>query len=276
MRFFILISFRGTRYCGWQRQSDQLSVQEEVERALSVLLGERCEVTGAGRTDAGVHAVNYVAHFDSDKPLPFLDIERVIYKINAILPNDITIHNICQVSPTSHARFDAISRSYSYFIHTRKDPFLSDYSYYFPYKLDLEKMNLAAEYLLGEKDFTTMAKLHSPTKTNICTVTEAFWEAGAPLGITPLAPTSFQGVTPLCHGRKFDESDTFCFNVSSNRFLRNMVRAIVGSLLEVGRGKHEPGWIDEILRQKNRNIAGSSVPAHPLFFTKVDYPYKTF
>jgi len=276
MRLFISISFRGTSYCGWQVQPYQPSVQEEVEKALTIFLGEKIEVTGAGRTDAGVHAINYVAHFDSDNPLPFQDIARLIYKINAILPSDIVIHDICQVDQLSHARFDAVSRTYNYFIHTMKDPYLGDYSHYFPYPVNIDRMNDAAQFIIGEKDFTTMAKLHSDARTNICTVTEAYWEAGAPVGVSPLSPTAFTGVTSACRGVRSDNSDTFCFTISANRFLRNMVRAVVGSLLEVGRGKHDPEWIMEILNKKNRSAAGSSVPAHPLFLTKVEYPYKTF
>jgi tRNA pseudouridine38-40 synthase len=272
MRFFITLSFKGSSYCGWQIQPDQPSVQEEVERALTIFLGEKCEVTGAGRTDAGVNAINYVAHFDSNNPLPFQDIARLIYKINAILTSDIVVHNIYQVDPMAHARFDAVNRTYNYFIHTRKDPFLDQYSYYFPYPVNIDKMNEAAMYLIGEKDFTSMAKLHSDAKTNICTVTDAFWAAGSPVGVSPLSPTAFTGVTSACYGQRIDNSDTFCFTISANRFLRNMVRAIVGSLLEVGRGKHEPEWITEILQQKNRCSAGSSVPAHPLFLTKIEYP----
>ena len=276
MRFFISISYKGTRFCGWQTQPEQLSVQDEIERALTLLLGEKCEVTGAGRTDAGVHAINYVAHFDTDNPLPLQDSERVIYKINAILPSDIVVHDICNVSRTAHARYDAIGRSYCYFVHTRKDPFLPDFSYYFPYNVEIAKMNEAAKYLIGEKDFTTMAKLHSDVKTNICKVTDAFWEAGSPIGVTPLLPTAFQGVLSLSHGQKYEDSGAFCFTISANRFLRNMVRAIVGSLLEVGRGKNKPEWIRDILLKKNRSLAGNSVPAHPLFLTKIEYPYRTF
>jgi tRNA pseudouridine38-40 synthase len=309
MRYFISLSFKGTSFCGWQHQVNCLSVQDEIERALNILFGKRVEVTGAGRTDAGVHAINYVAHFDLLCPIPPEDFPRVIYKLNAILCPDVVIHNIHAVDPGAHARFDAVSRTYRYYIHTLKDPFLKQYSYYFPYNPDIGKMNEASKYLLGEHDFTSMAKLHSNAKTNICTVKEAFWSPGVPVNISPSS-----GLTPLMSGLtppapsasmssaisgshpdySFTSSafasasssastpfynavcNTFCFTITANRFLRNMVRAVVGSLLEVGRGKHDPEWIAEILRQKSRSAAGSSVPAHPLILTSIEYPSGEF
>lgn len=255
MRYFISLSYRGSSYSGWQIQVSQASVQAEMERAFSIYLGSEARITGAGRTDAGVNAINYIAHFDSVNPILVQDYSKLIYKINAILPSDITLNDICQVAGDAHARFDAVSRTYKYFIHTKKDSFLDGYSYFFPYDIDLEKMNLAAVCLLGERDFTSMAKLHSDVKSNICTVTEALWTPGSPMNISLT-------------------NSSFCFTISANRFLRNMVRAVVGSLLEVGRGKQEPEWIAEILEQKNRCAAGSSVPAHPLFLTNIKYPYK--
>ena len=254
MRYFISLSYRGSSYCGWQIQVNDPSVQSEVERAFSVYLKSEIKVTGAGRTDTGVHASNYMAHFDSPEPIQIQDYSKLIYKINAILPADITLLNIFSVADDAHARFDAVSRTYKYYIHTSKDSFAGDFSYFFPYKIDLAAMNLAASYLLGEKDFTSMAKLHSDVKTNICNVSEAFWATGSPLSL--------------------DCSDSsYCFTISANRFLRNMVRAIVGSLLDVGRGKLGPESVLEILGQKDRSAAGISAPAHALFLTAIEYPY---
>ncbi len=258
MRFFILISYNGSAYCGWQRQKNGISVQELLEKAFSVYLRESIEITGAGRTDSGVHAINYHAHFDSLNTVLISEPLKVIYKINAILPSDIVIHDICQVNDTSHCRFDAISRKYKYFVHTEKTPFASEFSFYFPHQLNLDLMNKAAKYLIGEKDFTSMAKLHSDTKTNICNVTEAIWTMECPLNLHP------------------SENYSYCFTITANRFLRNMVRAVTGSLLEIGRGKQSPGWIPDVLREKNRCAAGNSVPSHALFLTEIKYPYKVF
>ncbi len=260
MRYFISLTYKGSSYCGWQIQVNQQSVQAELEKAFSLYLRMNTQITGAGRTDAGVHAINYVAHFDSVIPIQAQDYPKLIYKINAILPSDITILNICQVPDNAHARFDALCRTYNYFVHSRKNSFLDQYSYFYPYELDLDKMNSAATLLLGEHDFTSMAKLHSDSKTNLCTVTQAIWK--------PYSPLNFSTIP------KSDSS--ICFSISANRFLRNMVRAVVGSLLEVGRGKKEISWISEIMEQKNRCAAGSSVPAHPLFLTNIEYPYEIF
>jgi len=251
MRYFISLSYKGTSYCGWQIQVNQPSVQGELERAFSIYLGEKIGITGAGRTDAGVHALNYIAHFDSVNPILIQDYPKLIYKINAILPSDITLLNICHVADNSHARFDAVSRTYKYFIHTKKDPFVADYSYFFPYTIDIERMNEASKYFFGEQDFTSLAKLHSDNKTNICNVTGAIFE--------------------LC-----GEPYKICFTVTSNRFLRNMARAMVGSILEVGRGEKPIEWIPEMLMEKNRSKAGTSVPAHALFLTEIKYPYNLF
>jgi tRNA pseudouridine38-40 synthase len=279
MRYFISLSYKGTSYCGWQIQVNQLSVQAELERAFSIYLGEKTGITGAGRTDTGVHALNYVAHFDCANPILFQDYPKLIYKINAILPSDITLLDICQVAGDAHARFDAISRTYKYYIHTKKDSFLDEYSYFFPYPLDLDKMNLAAAGLLGEHDFTSMAKLHTDVKTNICTVSQAVWTYGSPLNFSSVNIPAQSGVpnnTTLITSTSDNplNSGTFCFTITANRFLRNMVRAVVGSLLDIGRGKQSPDFIMEILAAKNRCAAGSSVPAHPLFLMKIEYPYK--
>lgn len=292
MRYFISLSYRGSAYSGWQVQVNRPSVQAEIERAFSIYLGTVIGITGAGRTDAGVHATGYIAHFDSPNPILAQDYPKLIYKINAILPADITLFDIFHVPDDAHARFDAISRTYKYYIHTKKDSFASEFSYFFPYDINLDAMNLAASYLLGEKDFTSMAKLHSDVKTNICTVTEAFWTPGSPLCFSSAFMSGNVGAKtlPTSSGLPFEQSyeinydpvlssalplpqDTaFCFTISANRFLRNMVRAVVGSLLDVGRGKQQPESIKEILAAKNRSSAGISAPAHALFLTRVEYP----
>ena len=260
MRFFISLSYNGAAFCGWQRQNNGPSVQEHLENAFSVYLREKIEITGAGRTDTGVHAINYIAHFDSGSTTLANEQQLLLYKINAILPAGIVVTDICAVSPDAHARFDAISRTYNYYVHTVKDPFLDNFSCFFPYDLDIDNMNRAAALLIGEKDFTSMAKLHSDVKTNICTVTEALWTPGSPVNaITP------QG-----------QANTYCLTISANRFLRNMVRAIAGSLLEIGRGRRQPEWITQLLAQKDRSAAGNSAPAHALYLTKIEYPYRIF
>jgi len=252
MRFFISISYNGQAFCGWQKQKNGPSIQEHLEHAFSVYLREKIEITGAGRTDTGVHAINYIAHFNSDNTALIAEEHFTVYKINAILPPSIVLNKIFLVNIQSHARFDAQSRTYKYYVHFGKDPFSANYSYFFPYKLDLVALNKAAQLILGEKDFTSMAKVHSQTKTNICTVTEAIWKSGSPLH-TPLSPS-------------------LVFTITANRFLRNMVRAIVGTLLEIGRGKQEPEWILSVLEKKDRSAAGNSVPSHALFLTNIQYP----
>jgi tRNA pseudouridine38-40 synthase len=265
MRFFILLSYNGSSFIGWQKQKSGPSVQEHLEFAFGAYLREKIEITGAGRTDSGVHAVNYIAHLDSCNDNISKDRQLLLYKINAILPAGIVLHDICQVDDRCHSRFDATSRTYKYFIHTAKSPFLNDYSYFYPYKLNMEKMNAAAQMLVGERDFTSMAKLHSDVKTNICNVTFAKWEELSPLDAIDI---------PLF--QNCGNSQGICFTITANRFLRNMVRAVTGTLLEIGRGIHEPEWIIDVLNEKSRGAAGNSVPAHALFLTEIKYPYKLF
>lgn len=246
MRYFIRLSYNGSAFCGWQIQKNANSVQEELQKALTTLLKEPVAVTGAGRTDTGVHAINYIAHFDSQKITQ--DTTTLIYKINAILPKEICVHAFFAVHAGAHARFDAVSRTYKYFIHTCKDPFDAGFSLYVqPDKMDLNKMNEAAKYFLGEQDFSSLEKINGGNKTSICHVTEARWE-------------------------QTDENH-YVFTVTANRFLRNMVRAMVGSLLEVGAGKKEPEWIPQMLAQKNRCLAGQSVPGKALFLIEIKYNY---
>jgi tRNA pseudouridine38-40 synthase len=250
MRYFIRISFKGTLYSGWQIQENAPSVQATLEHALSVYLSESIEVCGAGRTDAGVHALNYIAHFDSNHFDIMGKHSDFIYKLNAILPPDISVHAITPVSQEAHARYDAISRSYRYYIHLSKNPFNRELSTFIPYTLYINDMNRAAALLLGTHDFTSFSKLHSDYKTFVCTVTKALF--------TPLSTESFSGIV---------------FDISANRFLRNMVRAIVGTLIDVGRSKIAPEDIITVLEKKERNAAGISVAAQGLFLYKIDYPY---
>lgn len=246
MRYFIYLSYKGSAFSGWQIQENANSVQQELQNALTILLKEPISVTGAGRTDAGVNAINFVAHFDSREAIQ--KISLLIYKLNAILPREITIHKLLQVHDTAHARFDAISRTYRYYIHLNKDPFCGDFSLYIKGgKIDIGKMNEAAGYFLGTRDFSSMEKVNGGSRTSICTVTSAAWKE-------------------IGEGK-------FVFEVTANRFLRNMVRAMVGTLLEVGLGKREPQWVEEILRSRQRNMAGQSVPGTPLFLTEIKYPY---
>ena len=308
MRYFLCLSYDGSAFCGWQIQPSSPSVQACLEAALSRLLGDPVAVTGAGRTDTGVHAVNYVAHFDWDAPLPF-EASDFIYKLNAILPHGIAIQKICEVAPEMHARFSATRREYTYFIHRQKDPFLRSYSWYCGYpNLNFDAMNEACRYLLGTHDFSCFEKTGGDNKTSICTVSTAFWAPYTPTHIQLMQP---EGEGPETHvhprsckregpadgdfgeqacliaegfggGRGRSEAKAvsgpspsgqnyWYFRIAADRFLRNMVRATVGSLIEVGRGKHSPEWIAELIAGGTRGDAGESVPGHALFLNKVSY-----
>lgn len=242
MRFFITLSFDGTNYHGWQIQPNSNSVQQRLQEALSTLLRQPIEVVGAGRTDTGVHARMMVAHFDWEE---LIDGKQLAYKLNKFLPQDIAVQEVRLVDEEKHARFSATSRTYHYFIHMRKDPFLQAYSWQVPFKLDFEKMNEAAKVLLEYKDFTSFSKVNTDTKTNLCDVKEAFWEEIAP--------------------------DRWRFTITANRFLRNMVRAIVGTLVEVGRGRLRLEDVRRIIEAKDRCSAGESVPAKGLFLVDIKY-----
>ncbi|MFA5713324.1 MAG: tRNA pseudouridine(38-40) synthase TruA [Bacteroidales bacterium] len=266
MRYFISINYDGTTFVGWQKQPNGPSIQESLERALSLLLGEEILVTGAGRTDSGVHAVNYIAHFDSDSPTIIENLSHFIYKINAIIGTKIAVNSIYPVSPTAHARYSAIERRYNYYLHTTKNPFLELYSHYFPRELNIEKMNRAAKLLVGRRDFTSMAKLHSSSSNNISTVSRAEWSIGSP-------PPPLWNLSPSSLNVDLSK-DLLKFEIVADRFLRDMVRAIVGTLLKIGIGKEDVGWIEEVLRERERGAAGDSVPAKGLFFVEVTYPPK--
>ena len=257
MRYKIRLSYDGSAFCGWQIQNNARTVQGEIEKAASTLLGVAVQVTGAGRTDTGVNAINYIAHIELPDEVS-VEAAHLCYKLNAMLPREVTIHEVSVAEDEFHARFDATSREYHYFIHFCKDPFCEKYSYRMRYPLDIEKMNEAAALLLGEHDFSCFEKVGGNNTTSICNITEAGWSTYRPSHIELM-------------GYPYREGDYIIFKVTANRFLRNMVRAIVGSLIEVGRGKKDPSWITELIASGNRSDAGSSVPGNALFFSGAEY-----
>lgn len=257
MRYIIRLSYDGSRFCGWQIQNNARTVQGEIEKALSTLIRTPIQVTGAGRTDSDVNAINYIAHFETPDTIS-LDAAHICYKLNAMLAKEIVIHEIRPAGDSFHARFDATSREYHYFVHFRKDPFCESYSYRHRHPLDMERMNEAAAYLIGEHDFSCFEKVGGNNKTSVCTVTEASWSCYTP------------GHAEMM-GFPCSEGDYIVFRIRADRFLRNMVRAIVGSLIEVGRGRQEPSWIAELMTSGSRCDAGSSVPGHALFFSGAEY-----
>lgn len=254
MRFFASISYNGSGYSGWQIQQNAPSIQEEIQKALSAVLKEKIDVTGAGRTDTGVNASGFTAHFDFDGDSILKEHDRIIYKINAILPWNITVNSITRVNDSAHARFDAVSRTYKYFIHSRKDPFARHLSWFCKFPLDLGAMNTAAGLLIGRRDYSCFEKTGSTASSPICDITHAGW-------------TLYTPSTAALPG-----TDYMVFTISANRFLRNMVRAIVGTMVEIGRGKHPPEWISEVISSRSRCEAGQSVPGHALFLTGIEYP----
>ena len=247
LRYFLEFSYKGTAYHGWQRQPNASTVQQQMEDALSTLLGKETTVQGAGRTDTGVHAKQMFAHVDltisSDA------VKQLAHRLNKFLPTDIAIIDIHPVEADAHARFDAISRSYAYHLVQHKHPFAHEFAYAFTISLDWDTMNAAAKLLLNHTNFKCFSRSKTDVKTYDCKVTEAYWE----------------------------QSDSeWIFHISANRFLRNMVRAIVGTLLDVGIGKSSLGDFQAILKSEDRTKAGSSAPAHGLFLTQVQYPYTIF
>lgn len=242
MRYFITLSYDGTRFHGWQIQPNGTTVQEELQKALSVLLRQDVSVTGAGRTDTGVHARMMVAHFDIDSEI---DGVQLAYKLNKFLPSDIAIQKIEQVADDMHARFSATSRTYHYYIHTAKSPFLRHYSCELHYPLDFPKMNEAARQLLEYDDFGAFCKAHADVKTTLCKVTKAEWHQTS--------------------------ADTWYFEITANRFLRNMVRAVVGTLIEVGRGRLSLDDFRRVVEGKRRTEAGESMPGNALFLERIEY-----
>ncbi|WP_313111291.1 tRNA pseudouridine(38-40) synthase TruA [Aequorivita sediminis] len=246
MRYFIEIAYNGKNYFGWQRQPKQVSVQQVIEESLSTLLRSDIKITGAGRTDAGVHAKQLFAHFDFEG---ISDSNALIFRINSFLPKDISVLNILQVKENAHARFDAVAREYEYVISLRKDPFSQDFAYQLNKIPDVDLMNKTAELLFNRIDFQCFSRSKTDVKTFNCVISKASWEL-------------------------VDYKLTF--TIMADRFLRNMVRAIVGTLLDVGFGKTSVEDFQAILNSKNRSRAGASAPAHGLYLTKVKYPEEIF
>ena len=257
MRYTVRLSYNGADFNGWQIQPEGVTVQECLQKALSLVSGEDIALTGAGRTDSGVNAVNYIAHFDIEGMLRIRP-EELAYKINAILSKGIIVHEIVPASDEFHARFSAVTREYKYFLHRKKDPFMGQFSWYCKYRLDTDAMNEAAAFLKGTHDFSCFEKKGGNNKTSVCTVMEAVWESYTPTHVGQL-------------GYPASEGDYLVFTVRADRFLRNMVRAIVGSLIDVGRGKLEPEWIRSLIASGTRSDAGESVPGHALFLSGIEY-----
>ena len=243
MRYFIQFAYNGTHYHGWQFQPNASSVQETLNKGLSVLLNSSINAMGAGRTDTGVHAKEMYAHFDFEMPI---DVPFLIHKLNSYLPKDIAVFDIILVGDDAHCRFDATKRTYEYHINTIKDPFLEELSWYFKQKLDIVLMNEASKILLKHTDFQCFSKVNTDVNTFDCTIFEAYWKS---------------------------ENNKLIFTISANRFLRNMVRAIVGTLVNIGLHKISLIDFENIIASKSREKAGFSVPAQGLFLTKIDYDY---
>lgn len=245
-RYFIQLSYNGTAYHGWQIQPNAPTVQEMINKALSTILRQEINVVGCGRTDTGVHASDFMAHFNAD--LKNFSPEQLCFKMNRFLPKDIAIHHMFEVHPEAHARFDATARTYHYYIDTEKNPFTRDFSHT-PYPIpDIDLMNEACKVLFNYIDFTSFSKLHTDAKTNNCKIYEAVW-------------------------KKKDHQ--LIFTIKADRFLRNMVRAIVGTLIDVGNKKISIEDLRDIIESKHRGNAGVSVPGKALFLSKIDYPEKT-
>jgi tRNA pseudouridine38-40 synthase len=247
-RYFIFISYRGTSYHGWQIQPNSVTVQKILDEALSVVLNEKISTIGAGRTDAGVHAIFFCAHFDCSSP-ELLTISNLVFRLNQFLPADISVNSIKKVVPDANARYSAISRTYKYYISRTKDPFSDNSSWYLHGKIDITAMNEACRMLFLHSDFTSFSRLHSGAKSNICKIYNAGWE----------------------------ESDNrLVFTIKADRFLRNMVRAIVGTSIEIGFGKMDLKEFEDIILAKDRCSAGKSAPAKGLFLVDIEYPVEIF
>tara|TARA_R110002020_G_scaffold41067_27_gene121184 strand:+ start:781 stop:1524 length:744 start_codon:yes stop_codon:yes gene_type:complete len=242
VRYFIEIAYNGKNYFGWQRQPEQITVQQILEETISTLLRAEIKITGAGRTDTGVHAKQLFAHFDFDEIENF---DEFIFRMNSFLPKDISVKNIFEVKDNTHARFDAVEREYEYVISLGKDPFSQDFTFQIHNVPNVALMNQAAEMLLAHRDFQCFSRSKTDVKTYNCTIVKAFWEA---------------------------KDNRLIFTIAADRFLRNMVRAIVGTLLDVGYGKTTLEDFKAILKSKSREEAGASAPAHGLYLTKVIYP----
>ena len=246
-RYFLKLAYNGTIYHGWQIQDNAPSVQETINKAISIQIGSKINLSGCGRTDTGVHAREFYAHFDLEKSID--DREKFVFKLNSFLPSDIVLFDLIPVQAEANTRFDAVSRTYEYQITRRKDPFRNDLAFTHFGNLEIDAMNNAAEILQEYTDFTSFSKLHTQVKTNNCKIMDASWK---------------------------QEDDLLVFTITADRFLRNMVRAIVGTLLEIGKGKATIEDIRNIILAKDRSKAGFSVPAQGLFLTKIQYPETIF
>lgn len=243
-RYFIHLAYHGGNYCGWQTQPKLPTVQQTLEQALTTLLRQPTAVVGCGRTDTGVHASDFYAHFNHEGEM---NTTELTFKLNSYLPGDIAIYEIFPVADNAHARFDAVARTYQYHVSDRRLPFRQGLYCRIFLQPDIDRMNEAAQVLMEYDDFTSFAKLHTQVKTNICHLTEAHWD---------------------------EVGDEWIFTIRSNRFLRNMVRSVTGTLLDVGRGKLSIDGLREIVERKDRCAAGVSMPAQGLFLTKVEYPWE--
>ena len=253
-RYFMNLAYLGRNVHGWQRQPNASSVQEALENAISTVLRSPVPIVGAGRTDTGVNASTMIAHFDLEDAID--DSKNLVRAINSITGPQIAVRWIREVHPEAHARFDATSRTYHYYAHTGRNPFSEGLSWEAPANLDFEAMNEAAKKLLTTSDFTSFAKLHTDVKTNICKVTQAIWRHPYP-------------------GERVPGCAEWIFEITADRFLRNMVRAVVGTLVDVGRGKLTSVGFTEIINRRDRCAAGTSMPGSPLFLHKITYPYIT-
>ena len=242
MRYFLELSYNGKAYHGWQNQPNAISVQEVLEKALTTLLRKPIAIVGAGRTDAGVHALQMFAHFDYTNKI---NRNEILFKLNSFLPNDIALQDIFEVKKDSHARFDAVSRTYMYRISLEKDPFNFERAYFINNELDIDKMNEASKILLDYSDFECFSKVKTEVKTFNCNIIKAEW---------------------------VKQGNEMHFTIKADRFLRNMVRAIVGTLVGIGSGKIDVNDMHAIIKSKNRSNAGYSVPAHALYLSKIEYP----
>ena len=277
-RYFIHLAYNGASYNGWQTQPGLPTVQQTIEGALSTLLRQPVAVVGCGRTDTGVHASDFYAHFSlTPNPSPIgegsLDCDNLAFKLNNVLPPDIAIFDIFPVADNAHARYDATARTYQYHVSDRRLPFRQGQYCRIYYRPDLEKMNEAAKVLMEYEDFTSFAKLHTQVKTNICHLTEARWDF-VPIKNYELKVKSEVDADEklITHNSELITEYEWVFTIRSNRFLRNMVRSVTGTLLDVGRGKLSIEGLREIVEKKDRCAAGVSMPACGLFLTKVEYP----
>ena len=242
MRYFIELSYNGRAYHGWQNQPNAITVQEVIENALSILLKEEISIVGAGRTDTGVHALQMFAHFDHENEI---ECNQLVFKLNAFLPKDISIQNVFQVEKEAHARFDAISRTYVYKLTFVKNAFSYNNTYYIKQQLDIDKMNQASDLLVQYNNFKCFSRSNTDVKTYNCELKKAVWEM---------------------------KDEELIFTIKADRFLRNMVRAIVGTFIEIGLGKIEIDQLKTIIESKDRTNAGASAPAHALYLEKIEYP----